>query len=362
MSLASMFGWNLSTTTSEELPDIFPLPVGQDAFVKVDSLTIFLKILTDVLERTQNIPEEVQPLLWDNCLKSESAKGLVTLLSEAISLKEDLFLVYDKSVKIIRKATSGEQAQIQADYEKQGESSVGVYISFKNYVRADMIKLYSALEYSTVSSLSKNMALSKAIQIKIELLRGSTALTDASVAKAQAIAMANALAKGKDIYLDAKDSVETAKPDLTATKEAMAFLDSKRAFYLGMPSSYVTGEQPGGLGDSGVGDAKAIDRGLRIYYFSIIKPVVEAVFKIKTTYKSQDFSQISAALEAMKTFALTDDTMVSADNKRLILNKLLDLPEDAKGDAPPKIDPLEVVDPNAKPGFKPPEKKAEPNV
>lgn len=336
MSLASFFGWTALENSSNEIPDIFPFSIVERDFVSTDIVNIFAKILTDVLERTQGLPEKHLPLLWDNCLASESQDGLVSMLSKAMAEKKELFLVFDPAVNLIRKAKPTEETLIKADYLAKGQSVVGVYVTFKNYSRTDMLKIYSVLEYCTIASLSKSMRLSKAIQLKFNELRSSVGLTDSEVAKGQGRSIATSLANGNDVMLDAKDIIETAKPDLTATQSAMEFINEKRSFYLGLPASYITGRAPKGMGDSGEGDAKAIERGLKNYFFSIIKPTVEAIFGVKLTFKSEDFRQISSSLEALKTFELTSDELISKENKNLIVNKLFGLPEDAKGDAPEK--------------------------
>jgi hypothetical protein len=312
-------------------------------FVTIDVQNIFSRILTDVLERTQGIPEASEQLLWDNCVANESSDGLVTMLSKAMAGKHDLFLVYDKAVKLIRKADPKEESQIRKDYKDRGESVVGTYITFKNYTRSDMVRLYSALEYCAVAALSKSMNLSKAIQLKLSDLRSSVGLTDSADVKAQALKIAEGLQNGKDVMLDAKDTIETSAPDLTATKSAMEFIAQKRSFYLGLPATYITGESSKGLGDSGVGDAKAVERGLKNYYFSVIKPVSEALFGVKTTFKSEDFDGLSTSLEALKTFELTSDELISQDNKRVIINKLFGLPENEKGDEPKELAPPPVA-------------------
>lgn len=336
MGLADLFNFS-SSNSSLELPNIFPFSVTEPDFVTTDVTSVYAKILKDVLERTQGIKPEQENLMWDNCVASESSDGLVSMLSKAMCDKRDLFLVYKKELKLIRKADPREETLIREDYKLQGTSKVGTYISFKNYGLTDLIKIYSSLEYCTVASLSKNMNLSKAIQVKILNLRGSVGLSDRATAEAQALAIAEGLADGDDVMLDAGDTIETAKPDLTATEAAMVFINRKRSFYLGLPESYITGERPKGMGDSGSGDAKAIERGLKNYYFSIIKPTVEAIFEIKTSFKSENFDQITPALEAMKTFELTSGELISQDNKRIIMNKLFGLPEDEEGDAPEKV-------------------------
>lgn len=337
MGLGEWFNWASGTTQSEELPNVFPVPILQSEFVAIDIVTIYAKILTDVIERTQGLKDEQQALLWDNCVRSSKDEGLITLLSKAMADKQDLFLVYEKGVNVLRLATNAEAEEIKKEYEKSAKSSKGVWVSFKHFKRADMVKLYSGLEYCTVAALYKSMNLSKAIQFKMSELRKGVSLIDSAGVKAQAQTMARALNAGRDVLMDGEDTIETATPDLTATNSTVDLIAQKLGFYLGLPAAYITGEQTGGLGTTGENDTKAIERGLKSYFVSVVKPVIEAVFAVKLTYKSQDFRQIAGAMEVVKTFALVDDQLVSADNKRQIINGMLDLPPDAKGDAAPKV-------------------------
>lgn len=349
MNLATMFGFTRTSYANNELPNIYPMSIQESDFVDTDVRNIYARILTDVLERTQGVPEKSQNLLWDNCVASESSDGLVTLLSKAMTNKRELFLVYERALSLIRKATSDEEILIRGDYKKSGKSPRGIYITFKNYHRTDMVRLYSALEYSTVCSLSKQMKLSSAIQLKFTDLRKSTGLIDSKDVVDQAKLIASGLSLGRDVMLDEKDALETAKPDLTATNSAVDFIVNKQAFYLGMPATYITGESAKGLGDSGQGEAKAVDRGLKNYYFSVIKPVIEEIFGVTTTFKSEDFSQVASSLEALKTFELTSDELLSQDNKRIIINKMFGLPEDEEGDEPEALPAPQLPAPNAKP-------------
>jgi hypothetical protein len=345
MSMAEFFGWS-SPTAPEEIPEIFPLAISAADFIRADILTIFAKILTDVLERTHGLSDDQVALMWDSCVKSSSSDGLITLVARAMAERQDLFLVYEKEVGVIRVATNDERAKIEADYTKAAESSIGIFVSFKNHFKSDMVKLYLSLEFATIAALHKSMNLSKATQLKMTDLRAGVALADSNEAKAQAVRIAKALAAGKDVLLDAKDEIVNSVPDLTAVQASIAFLMQKLAFFLGMPSSYLSGEQTGGLGTTGEGDQKAVERGLKAYYFSVVKPLLEALFPETTvSYKSQDFRQTRESMDVLKTFALVDDQLISAENKRRILNGLLDLPEDAEGDPAPKA--LPAPDPKA---------------
>lgn len=330
MSFGSFFGFGESRT-QDELPEIFPLAFKKSDFIEIDVISIFQKILTDVIERVHGLNDEQTELLYDNCIQSEASLGLISHLARAMTYRRNLFLVYDAALPVLRLASTAEAETIRQDYAKTGESSLGIFISFQHYMKADLVRLYSALEYCTLGALNKSMNLSAAIQIKINDLRGSVSLTDSASAQAQALAIAKSLGSGRDIMLDAKDIIENSKPDLTAIKESIEYLNEKRCFYLGMPPSYLQGDMTTGIGTTGEADTKATERGLKNYYASIIKPVLESIFDVELSYKSQDFRQVDQAVNALKIFALTDESLISNENKTLILNKLLDLPEDEVG-------------------------------
>lgn len=310
---------------SSELPDIFPLSLKLDVFTKSDIIATYVKILTDTLERTHGLKDSLSPVLWDNCVQTNANKGLVTLLACAMTERSDLFLVFSPSTNILRRATYTEQEAIRKDYEKTGESKLGVFISFKDYRRTEMLTIYSALEYCVLASLHKTLNLSKAVQIKISELRASVSLKDESVGRAQAASLAKALAAGKDIFLDAKDEITTATPDTSSTEKAIGFLDSKRAFLLGLPISYITGLQTAGMNSTGGADTKAVERGLKQYFVSIIQPTLKALFGADTEFKSDDFEGMTSALEALKTFDLVTNDFMSSDAKKEVVARLFDL-------------------------------------
>lgn len=334
--------------TNADLPIIFPMTLSQADFIENDVVAIYTKILTDTLERTHGLSEEQIPLMWDNCVKSSKADGLITMLAKAMARKAELYLVYDKAIGIVREADNVEREKIMADYKLKAESPAGAYISFKEYRRTDMVKLYSSFDYCIISALNKTLNISAAAQFKFKDLRASVSVTDSLKAENQAQAMAEALLAGKPIMMDGEDSVETGTPDLTATEKAIQFTTNKLAFYLGMNTAYMTGEQTGGIGSSGENDQRATERGLKAYFYSVLKPAVDELFDVDVSYKSQDFRNITGGLEVLKIFNITDDTLISAENKLKIINQVFDLPEDSVGDAPPP--PPKVV---AVPGVPP---------
>lgn len=319
----NFFNKAVSGSTGASVDEIYKFGMHCDAFVKADVYATYRKILIDVIERTHGIPDDVQKHLWDNVVASEAPEGLISLLVEGMYNRGEVFIVYKSDV--MRKADPAEKEKIREDYKREGRSSTGTYLNFKSFDTTDLVKIFSALEYAVLKGLHKSVNLSRAIQLKISELRKSVALGDAQVAIDQAKSIASALRDGDDIIIDVGDEIVTATPDVTPAEKAIAFTNQKRAYYLGFPMSYISGEQTGGIGSTGEGDNRAIERGLKAFYYSIIKPALKAIFNIDTTFKSTDFREMGTALEALNTFELISPEILSTKAKNRIIARLLDL-------------------------------------
>lgn len=325
-NFGGLFGGAKNTDSGCGIPPAFVFQLAESDFIKADLELTYSKILTDTFERIHGLPDELEPLLWDSCVQSEAARGLVSLVACAMTESADLFLVYKKDVQVIRAATSTEAAQIRADYEKAAKSDKGFFISFKKFHITPMLRIYSALEHAQLASLYKTTNLSKAVQYKMSKMRASVSLVDSAPALDQVREMARALEKGQDIALDSEDKIETAQPNLDATKNAIAFLQAKRAYILNAPIAYVTGEQATGLGSSsGEADMRAVERCLRGFFASVAYPICLAIFEVKTEFRSQDFRDVTSGLEVMKTFDITSDENMSQETKQEIVARFFDL-------------------------------------
>lgn len=338
MSLLSQLFQFPTISTTVSLPSIYTLPVNELAFVETDIKTIYSKILTDTLERTSGLKDEQIQVLWDNCLQSETNKGLVSLLADAMATKKDLFLIYSKELGTLRLADTAEQDRIKASYASGKPVDGELFVSFKNHTKSDLIRFYSIIEYCMTAGLYKQSNVAQSLQFKMKNLRGSVSVNDKEEVKNQVKTMAESLGKGKDIYMDAEDEITTSAPPIEPINEGLALVQGKKCFYLGMPLSYVNGEITKGISDTGEGDSKAVERGLKAYYYSIIKPVIEAMFGIKTTFNTQDFRMITAANEVLKTFELVGEEYISAENKLAIINKLFGV-ESELGEETPAPEP-----------------------
>ena len=314
-----------SSSSGCEIDPIFPFNINSKTFIENDVLSTYTKILTDTAERTQGLNSEQEKVLWDNFTAASGTEGLITLIAKAMAEKNEICLVYSESLKVLRPADDKEKEQIIADYKKQNESKIGIWISFKCYKRTDMLKVYSELEYCILASLHKTVNISKAVQIKVNELRQSTGLADASVAINQAKEIASALRSGKDCLLDSQDTIENAAPDISPTEKAIEFFDAKRAFVLDLPLSYISGMQTPGIGSTGEADMRAVERGLKHYFVSVLQPIVEELFRTKVVFKSQDFKQLSTGIELLKAFSLVGDENLSRKSKQDIIARVFDI-------------------------------------
>ncbi len=325
-------GFGLASNSNAEVPIIYSMNMTVTQFIRADVLATYRRILTDTCERTHGLKDAQWKLLWDSCVQTDSSLGLVSLLAIAMQSKGEIFIVYKPSVNVLRLADQNEQQQIMREYREKGESTAGVWISFRNYDRTDLLNIFSEMEYCVISSLFKTVNLAKAVQLKMNEMRSSVSLSDSAVTVNQAKSIAAALRAGKDVMLDAKDSVTTSTPDVGPTEKAIAFLDAKRAFHLSLPIAYISGLQSSGIGSTGDADARAIDRGLRQYFLSIIQPVFEAVFKVDVDFRPEDTRAVESGLDVIKAFELVSDTYLSAETKREIVARVFDVDPIAEGE------------------------------
>lgn len=323
---SKLFGSSQSTASG--IPALYNFGTSLETFIQSDITNSYKRILIDVVEKSSGMPADADHIWWDSYVQSDSGSGLLTLLSEAMYKKTELFIVYSKTTKVIRVATNEEQTKIREEYKKSASSKMGVYVSFKNYTRTDMLKIYSTLEYCLLCSLNKILNLAKAVQLKISGLRGNVSLSDSSIATEQGKKIADALARGDEIMIDKEDEVTTATVDTAPTEKGISFLEKKKSFILGLPTSYVSGEQTPGIGSTGEADMRAVEKGLKQYFHSIIKPVIRDLLGVELHFRSDDFRYIGTSLELVKTFDLISSELLSSSTKREIIAKTFNI--DAK--------------------------------
>lgn len=306
--------------------EIFPFPISEMTYVKDDVRTILKRIITDTIERSQGISDKALKTLNDKVV-GVNTDGLISILVDAIYNKSEVVIFYDRSIDVLKIADSKQAAKIREDYKKVGgESPDGIILNFKNFDMVNMLKVYSAIEYNSICSLFKVVNLSRALQVKISKMRESVALKDSKKFIEDARAIAIALSKGQGVVVDKEDEITVPQVDFAPTEKALKFCATKKAEITGMPSSYITGLQSDGLSSTGEGDDKAIEKGLRYYFFLIIKPVFKELFGDDLKFRSNNKEAVMASLEALKVFELIDnESLITLVEKRGVIENLLEL-------------------------------------
>lgn len=294
------FGSGASTTLYIDKP--FQLNLADTVFVENEITGLYEKLLMDCYSRSNDLKES--PIYFDNCLASENNQGLISLLSDAMYKKTDLFLVLKSDV--IRLADTEEKTKIAEDYKKTGKSSIGVYCSFKDFVKTDMLKVYYSMLFNVFDTTNTQMNISKSIQVKINKLRDLVSLSAKDSTVPQAKDLVDALKNGKGIMLDKDDEIAAIMTSLDPVKAGIELVNSKVASTIGMPLSYVNGELSAGLSSSGEGDSDMVERGLKPYFNSIWKPVVDKLMDSNITFKSDSWRTLEPMLKYITVIETSD--------------------------------------------------------
>lgn len=309
----------------EDIAHPFQLAICKDDYVRMSLVLLFERIFTDTLPFTRGLSEKHIMVLHDTAAYPKTNKGLFALVARALVSKSDLFLVYMPALDVLRVATLEERNKIITDYNAMGKSPNALAVSFSDYWRAELLNAYAALEYSTMKHTNALLGLSEALIIKIDGARKSVALSDASIAKAQGKTVADALRKGNAVMLDSNDLVELPTVDVSTVDASFTFLSKKKAEIIGLPLSYLTGEQTAGLNADGSADSKAIEKGLESIFDSILKPIYEKLFTVTVEFQSKDRSQAQSALETLEVFDRTSDDILSKDDKKSIVSSMFEI-------------------------------------
>lgn len=306
--------------TEAELDAPFKMAIDREQFYKVKTELLFKKILQRVYSRSEGATDKDKiASLSDSSEKSNAPKGLISLLACAMTLKEQTALVYE--VGIVRKATEEEKKQIEADYKKVAKSSKGVLVNFKDYWLSDIVQAYMAIVFDILSTMNTQVGLSKALQIKINALRGTVAAVGKDDPIAQAKAINEALNKGQSVLLDVKDEVASSKLDSDTVKNAIAMINALMASDLGVSLSFINGELTTGMSATGEADANADEYGFQDFFNSIFKPTCDKLYGWNLQFVTDDWRYLAAMAD--KLIIVENSSLLSDEQKLAFANRLI---------------------------------------
>lgn len=316
-------------TILSALPVVWEMQLRAAVYTEIQLRSIYARILSEVIARSHSIPDEFRSLIRDS-MEGDGQRGLTEHIVTAMANQAQLVLKYEAG--LLHVPEYGDRQTIVNAWKKGEKPNQTLVLSFANYHRTMMLRQYLHHKYLLLCTQHKALNLSSALQIKINDMRKSIGLSDSDPAIEQARQIADALLSGTPALLDAKDTLDLLAPDISALKEVAADLHSEISLILGLPISWVTGAQKVGLGDSGDADARSIERGLEPYFWESVHPAFLHLFKINLKLKSEDYRNIDSAVKAAQALDIMSDDLVSLDNKRVIVSRLLDIENDLEGD------------------------------
>lgn len=281
----------------------FPWDLEQEQFCHWFVLELYRKILTDCFVRTAGIPEDKKGVFWDSVVTTEAARGLVSILAEAMTARQKgVYLVYKNDV--IREADTQEERDA-IDADKSG--AAGICLNFGKFYQASVLKELGRLLFCLLKNANAGLHLSQSILLKVANLRESVADLNAENAIQQARDIADALKENsKGALLDAGDAVELPPYDAEPMEKTMEVLFGLVSMATGLPQSYVNGLIYAGLSNSGEADELAVERGLAYYFHSIFRPVAAKLLNFKPVFKVSEWRKLAEIANLLPLFESCD--------------------------------------------------------
>ena len=289
-------------------------------FVDFKVITLYAKILRRCYAKSSGLSDEQAANLWDSVDLGDAQHGIINKVSLAMAKKKELILFKDGG--IVREAEQAEADQIKKDYEERGRSDKGVYLNFKKYAMTDVLRLYMAFIFEIIRGAWVNVNLTKALQLKIADARKTIAASDAADPMQVASNVVNALKDGKSVFLDAGDEVKTTDLQTQAIKDALSLVYGLLAGELGVSTSFICGELTSGMAVTGEADINANEDGIKDFFNSVFKPIMDKLFGVSLKFKSDNWRRIKEFAQIIP-FVETSEYIDEA-KKRELLERLFE--------------------------------------
>lgn len=274
----------------------FQLIMNEANFIQTETKELYKNLLIECYNKSAGLSAKQSSAMWDNFdrLNDKTTAGFIGLIAEAMTEKAIVYIVYDETSGVIRKATSQEQAEIRKDYKEKAKSSVGVMANFTKYDKTDVIKLYYALLYNVVDGLNVSINVMKAIKYLADKLREKISKASSEDIINQAKAIVNNLRDGKPVLLDANDKLESTTLDIKPVESAVDFITGRIAGEMRVSLSYVNGKMTSGISSTGEADEQANERGIEILFNSVFKPCADSLFNTDIKFISDNYYRLKA--------------------------------------------------------------------
>ena len=322
-----MFGINKEKNLiqKENLSLCFDLSLNEKNFVDYMVSDLYQSILTMCFDKIifpdaeQDFKDKITPSFYDNLSVEGINKGIIKNLAYGITQNQKVFLVNASAGDdiIVRQGT---QEELQKYEKAQGNIKNQIQMDFTKYNQSKALKLFYSMIYWIIRATNTNVKISNSVLVKIAKLRELVAKEDAEDVIKQAKEINDAIKKGNSIIADKDDTMERLEINSQATKDALDVAFSLVSGLIKMPLSFVNGELTTGLTQTGDSDNLAIERGLKNYYYTILKPCTEKLFETKTRFSSDNTAKLKTLIGILPQLELS--TLLTDDEKRAIIEDL----------------------------------------
>lgn len=321
-----MFGINKEKKLiqKDNLSLSFDLFLKETEFVDYMVSDLYQSILTMCFDKIifpdeKDFKDKITPSFYDNLSVEGINKGIIKNLAYGIVQNQKVFLVKASAGDniIIRQGT---QEELQKYEKEQGNIKNQIQMDFTKYNQSKALKLFYSMIYWIIRATNTNVKISNSVLVKIAKLRELVAKEDADDVIKQAKEINDAIKRGNSIIADKDDTMERLEINSQATKDALDVAFSLVSGLIKMPLSFVNGELTTGLTQTGDSDNLAIERGLKNYYYTILKPCTEKLFDTKTRFTSDNTAKLKTLIGILPQLELS--TLLTDDEKRAIIEDL----------------------------------------
>ena len=322
-----MFGMNKEKNLiqKDNLSLSFDLSLKEKDFVDYMVSDLYQSILTMCFDKIifpeseKDFKDKIIPSFYDNLSVEGINKGIIKNLAYAIVLNQPVFLVNASAGDdiIVRQGT---EEELQKYKKEQGNIKKQIQMDFTKYNQSKALRLFYSMIYWIIRATNTNVKISNSVLVKIAKLRELVAKEDAEEVIKQAKEINDAIKKGNSIIADKDDTMERLEINSQATKDALDVVFSLISGLIKMPLSFVNGELTTGLTQTGDSDNLAIERGLKNYYYTILKPCTEKLFETKTRFTSDNTAKLKTLIGILPQLELS--TLLTDEEKRAIIEDL----------------------------------------
>ena len=322
-----MFGINKEKNLiqKDNLSLSFNLSLKETEFVDYMVSDLYQSILTMCFDKIifpdaeKDFKDKITPSFYDNLSVEGINKGIIKNLAYGIVQNQKVFLVNASAGDniIVRQGT---QEELQKYEKEQGNIKNQIQMDFTKYNQSKVLKLFYSMIYWIIRATNTNVKISNSVLVKIAKLRELVAKEDAEEVIKQAKEINDAIKRGNSIVADKDDTMERLEINSQATKDALDVAFSLVSGLIKMPLSFVNGELTTGLTQTGDSDNLAIERGLKNYYYTILKPCTEKLFDTKIRFTSDNTAKLKTLIGILPQLELS--TLLTDDEKRAIIEDL----------------------------------------